>query len=148
MESHKNLLDSMEHWIQQDASLLAMTNEVDYDQDGETEFGLVLYMYSTVLSVHSVLHSEYCTVHNTVHIVLYSEYCTVHNTVHIVQCILYSAQYSAVHIVQCTVHCTFHSLSVFLETKFIFRKYSSLDICNFLSVLCYQWVQGTRASSF
>ena len=35
VESHKNLLDSMEHWIQQDASLLAMTNEVDYDQDGE-----------------------------------------------------------------------------------------------------------------
>jgi len=33
VESHKNLVDSMEHWIQQDASLLAMTNEVDYDQD-------------------------------------------------------------------------------------------------------------------
>jgi len=33
VESHKTLLDSMEHWIQQDASLLAMTNEVDYDQD-------------------------------------------------------------------------------------------------------------------
>ena len=33
MESHKNLVDSMEHWIQQDASLLAMTNEVDYDQE-------------------------------------------------------------------------------------------------------------------
>ena len=37
VESHKNLVDSMEHWIQQDASLLAMTNEVDYDQDGEFE---------------------------------------------------------------------------------------------------------------
>ena len=35
METHKNLLDNMEHWLQQDASLLAMTNEVDYDQDGE-----------------------------------------------------------------------------------------------------------------
>ena len=35
VESHKNLVDSMEHWIQQDASLLAMTNEVDYDQDGQ-----------------------------------------------------------------------------------------------------------------
>jgi len=33
VESHKNLLDNMEHWMQQDASLLAMTNEVDYDQD-------------------------------------------------------------------------------------------------------------------
>ena len=38
VESHKNLVDSMEHWIQQDASLLAMTNEVDYDQDGEKLF--------------------------------------------------------------------------------------------------------------
>ena len=35
VETHKNLLDNMEHWLQQDASLLAMTNEVDYDQDGE-----------------------------------------------------------------------------------------------------------------
>jgi len=33
VETHKNLLDNMEHWLQQDASLLAMTNEVDYDQD-------------------------------------------------------------------------------------------------------------------
>ena len=38
VESHKNLVDSMEHWIQQDASLLAMTNEVDYDQDGESQY--------------------------------------------------------------------------------------------------------------
>merc|ERR1712038_882857 len=29
VETHKNILDSMEHWLQQDASLLAMTNEVD-----------------------------------------------------------------------------------------------------------------------
>ena len=44
MESHKNLVDSMEHWIQQDASLLAMTNEVDYDQDGEFElYNLCLF---------------------------------------------------------------------------------------------------------
>eukprot|EP00090_Calanus_glacialis_P034859 TRINITY_DN5903_c0_g1_i1.p1 TRINITY_DN5903_c0_g1~~TRINITY_DN5903_c0_g1_i1.p1 ORF type:complete len:716 (-),score=217.87 TRINITY_DN5903_c0_g1_i1:366-2513(-) len=33
VESHSNLLVSMENWLQQDASLLAMTNEVDYDQD-------------------------------------------------------------------------------------------------------------------
>jgi len=33
VESHKNLVDSMEHWKIQDDSLLAMTNEVDYDQD-------------------------------------------------------------------------------------------------------------------
>ena len=35
VESHKTILDSMGHWLQQDASLLAVTNEVDYDQDGE-----------------------------------------------------------------------------------------------------------------
>lgn len=33
VESHKNLVDNMSHWINQDASLLAMSNEVDYDQD-------------------------------------------------------------------------------------------------------------------
>jgi len=33
VESHRNLLDSIESWMLQDASLLAMTNEVDYDQD-------------------------------------------------------------------------------------------------------------------
>ena len=35
LESHKNLVDGMEHWMHQDISLLAMSNEVDYDQDGE-----------------------------------------------------------------------------------------------------------------
>jgi len=33
VESHRNLLGSLENWIQSDASLLAMTNQVDYDQD-------------------------------------------------------------------------------------------------------------------
>jgi len=33
VESHKNLYDNMDHWMEQDASLLAITNEVDYDQD-------------------------------------------------------------------------------------------------------------------
>ena len=46
VESHKNLVDSMEHWIQQDASLLAMTNEVDYDQDGEWLHNLVISLIS------------------------------------------------------------------------------------------------------
>ena len=35
VESHKNLYDNMDHWMEQDAGLLAITNEVDYDQDGE-----------------------------------------------------------------------------------------------------------------
>ena len=43
METHKNLLDNMEHWLQQDASLLAMTNEVDYDQDGEYMYIFIYY---------------------------------------------------------------------------------------------------------
>ncbi len=40
LESHKNLVDSMEHWMNQDISLLAMSNEVDYDQDGESSMFL------------------------------------------------------------------------------------------------------------
>ena len=36
VDSHKKLLGSLENWVQQDAILLTMTNEVDYDQDGET----------------------------------------------------------------------------------------------------------------
>ena len=35
VDSHKKLLGSLENWVQQDATLLTMTNEVDYDQDGE-----------------------------------------------------------------------------------------------------------------
>merc|ERR1719312_809134 len=33
VENHNNLLLSMETWLRQDATLLEMTNEVDYDQD-------------------------------------------------------------------------------------------------------------------
>ena len=35
VESHRALVASMEQWLQQDSILIAMTNEVDYDQDGE-----------------------------------------------------------------------------------------------------------------
>lgn len=35
VESHRNVIDSMQKWYQEDSSLLAMTNEVDYDQDGK-----------------------------------------------------------------------------------------------------------------
>ncbi len=35
VESHRTVIDNMQHWVQEDSSLLAMTNEVDYDQDGE-----------------------------------------------------------------------------------------------------------------
>ena len=54
VESHKNLVDSMEHWIQQDASLLAMTNEVDYDQDGEQPQCAFSYFRQLQPCFHSV----------------------------------------------------------------------------------------------
>ena len=33
MDCHKKLLGNLENWLQQDATLLTMTNDVDYDQD-------------------------------------------------------------------------------------------------------------------
>ena len=54
VETHKNILDSMEHWLQQDASLLAMTNEVDYDQDGE--FASIVFIIS---ELKHILFSAY-----------------------------------------------------------------------------------------
>merc|ERR1719431_1765902 len=33
VDSHKNLLSSMEQWVQEDTTLVAMTNNVDYDQE-------------------------------------------------------------------------------------------------------------------
>lgn len=33
VDSHKKLLGNLENWLQQDATLLTMTNDVDYDQD-------------------------------------------------------------------------------------------------------------------
>ena len=38
VENHNNLLLSLETWLRQDASLLEITNEVDYDQDGMVGF--------------------------------------------------------------------------------------------------------------
>ena len=35
VESHRTVIDQMEQWNSEDKSLLAMTNEVDYDQDGK-----------------------------------------------------------------------------------------------------------------
>ena len=33
VEAHRNMVDGLEVWRQQDAILLAMTNTVDYDQE-------------------------------------------------------------------------------------------------------------------
>ena len=38
VDSHRNMILQMQQWANDDASLLAVTNEVDYDQDGETRF--------------------------------------------------------------------------------------------------------------
>ena len=38
VESHKTVIDSLQQWVKEDSSLLAMTEEVDYDQDGEKHF--------------------------------------------------------------------------------------------------------------
>jgi hypothetical protein len=35
VDSHRNLILQMQQWANDDASLLAVTNEVDYDQDGK-----------------------------------------------------------------------------------------------------------------
>ena len=35
VDSHRSLIVNMQQWASDDAALLAMTNEVDYDQDGE-----------------------------------------------------------------------------------------------------------------
>ena len=48
VDSHKKLLGSLENWVQQDAILLTMTNEVDYDQDGETMSNCSLLFVLTV----------------------------------------------------------------------------------------------------
>ena len=35
VEAHRSMLDGMERWRQQDVELLALANQVDYDQDGQ-----------------------------------------------------------------------------------------------------------------
>jgi hypothetical protein len=37
VEAHRATIQNMLKWTKEDASLLAMTNEVDYDQDGMCE---------------------------------------------------------------------------------------------------------------
>ena len=37
MDAHRSVIVNMQQWASDDAMLLAMTNEVDYDQDGNFE---------------------------------------------------------------------------------------------------------------
>ena len=58
VDSHKKLLDSLENWVQQDATLLSMTNEVDYDQDGKQcviKLNLLILILFLIFSVFSTV---------------------------------------------------------------------------------------------
>ena len=58
VDSHKKLLDSLENWVQQDATLLSMTNEVDYDQDGKQcviKLNLLILILFLIFSVFSIV---------------------------------------------------------------------------------------------
>ena len=58
VDSHKKLLDSLENWVQQDATLLSMTNEVDYDQDGKQcviKLYLLIFILFLIFSVFSTV---------------------------------------------------------------------------------------------
>ena len=59
LDSHKLVLDQMPKWHQACATLLAMTNEVDYDVDGmRTYLGILLMRIS---SMTIVLHHKQLT---------------------------------------------------------------------------------------
>ena len=47
VESHRSSIQNMLRWTKDDAALLAMTNEVDYDQDGK------LFVYIFLFTFHS-----------------------------------------------------------------------------------------------
>ena len=49
VDSHKKLLGNLENWLQQDATLLTMTNDVDYDQDGKYYIHYFIYFSSLLV---------------------------------------------------------------------------------------------------
>ena len=34
VDTHHNVIQTMQNWVQEDTNLISMTQEVDYDQDG------------------------------------------------------------------------------------------------------------------
>ena len=58
VESHRALVASMEQWLQQDSILIAMTNEVDYDQDGEFSSVFVLFYLHALFPAYGQLLEE------------------------------------------------------------------------------------------
>ena len=35
VDTHHNVIQTMQNWVQEDSQLISMTQEVDYDQDGK-----------------------------------------------------------------------------------------------------------------
>ena len=60
VESHKNLVDNMLLWAKQDQSLLAMSNEVDYDQDGKLQIKVIFKNNNQCLGSGSVGSAKIC----------------------------------------------------------------------------------------
>ena len=58
VESHRALVASMEQWLQQDSILIAMTNEVDYDQDGEFSSVFVFFYLHVLFPAYGQLLEE------------------------------------------------------------------------------------------
>merc|ERR1712079_345938 len=56
VESHRSSIQNMLRWTKDDAALLAMTNEVDYDQDGKLFFMIHLYFFPNSIEKYYFLH--------------------------------------------------------------------------------------------
>ena len=39
VDTHHNVIQTMQNWVQEDSQLISMTQEVDYDQDGNKDTG-------------------------------------------------------------------------------------------------------------
>ena len=39
VDTHHNVIQTMQNWVQEDSQLISMTQEVDYDQDGNEDTG-------------------------------------------------------------------------------------------------------------
>jgi hypothetical protein len=53
VESHHGVIQNMQHWVQEDSQLIAMTHEVDYDQDGTRTYHYALCSVCVLQFLHS-----------------------------------------------------------------------------------------------
>lgn len=51
LDKHKSLLETGQKWLQKDKQLLAMTRNVDYDQDGNTDHTTCLLVILQLLAL-------------------------------------------------------------------------------------------------